>query len=196
MKALIIITGIGESAYGIDCLKKTGVYPLAAEYYDCIKEIDYQPILDRRNMCFKTLGDPIKYMLSPKSHKVREFIEAETKQLLRNSDEVDLLTHSLGGWISEELHIKVHNWYSLASAVGWFLPFGRMMIDLRIQKPNIKYDYRYWVFSEKDLVASTPPFKDKNYNINTEFIKIVSPHDMEKYVTNPIFLERFLRGKK
>ena len=190
-KVLVVVTGISAKGYGLHDLTLTGIYEHLKKKYTKIIEIDYQPILDKHAMCFKSLLDPVRYVTSSKSRKVRKYVE-ETINKLSEDYDIDLLTHSLGGWILEECKVKVNTWFNLASAVGWFLPIGRSIINVRISNPNIEFNKRYWVYSEKDLVSCSPPINHSRFSRSTEFIKINSPHDLSKYLVNNIVISRLL----
>ncbi len=185
MRALVLITGIAEKDYGMSTVRKHKYYKTLRVIYDEIVEIPYQLILDKHALAFKTTLDPARMVLTRKGRKVVEYVENRLHRLHRLGFDIDIMSHSLGSWITLKCNVKVKNLILLAPPPGWATPFLRLVVKMNVGTPRIRAATMLWLYSKKDPVSKCPPKESKKYNVGRDnyWIETGTSHNMKRYLS-------------
>jgi len=170
-KALILISGIAEHAYGHEQFLASIEGEDFAKGFDLVENYDYQPALDAWTLPGKVSRvymDPVRLRLNlHKSQKVRKGLEDKVKSLKNGGYEVTLVCHSLGCWVAAMSKVEVENVYFFGSPIGWATPVLRSIVRNQIDKlffpiplhvANLFVNY----YSINDIVGNIPTAFKRN----------------------------------
>lgn len=186
-RCLVFISGIAEKAYGKDTLVKCKEFKQKINKIygqEHIKEIHYQPIMDKFAFLGKSLLDPVRLLFSPTGWAAEKFVQKELQKLTSQYDEVDVITHSQGSWMVMKSNVKIRRCYNIANPIGWFAPLARWLVQLNIGKPKLVVDELFYIYSTSDLVSKRPPKIEKKWTCRAEKVTVINTetvHDLDKY---------------
>jgi len=180
---LVLITGIGEAAYGFKSLRESVMWKHIEARYSDVVEIRYQPIMDKYAVVGKSLLDPLRLMFTPQGWEAEEHIRKRLHQIRGTYNEVDVLTHSLASWMIYKMDVRFENMYVVASPIGWCTAVSRWAVRVNIGTPKVSCKKLIYLYSKKDPVSMFPTrigkylVGDKNHTFETG-----TSHNLDEYL--------------
>lgn len=189
-RCLVLLSGVSEEAYlkaNLEANKP--LYEQMVKLYgeDNIFNIDYQPILDRHALFFKSILDPIRYALTPNGWIAEEFIEEFLNDLELHYREIDVISHSMGSWLIYKCDAKINKLINLANPIGFFTFFARTAVRMNLHIPRINTEELFYIYSKKDLICKNKPRKIEGTKWDAkaskvEVIETGTGHDAREYL--------------
>ena len=183
MRTLVLVSGISDHSYMREELKKSKLYDELSQTYNNIIDVDYQHIMDKYAICFKSLGDPLRLMFTPFGHDAQKHVERSLQTLKMFHGKIDVMSHSQGSWMTMRCNVDVNNYYCIASPIGFAGVIGRTAVQLNIGSPKIRAKRFYNIFSSKDFVSSHMP-RDLRWDVGnsvTRYIDTGTSHSLVEY---------------
>lgn len=183
MRTLVLVGGISDHSYMKDQIKESNLSKEIECYYPNIIEIDYQHILDKYAVCFKSLGDPLRLMLTPFGREAQTYVEKSLQMIQHKYTHIDLMSHSQGSWMTMKCNVEVKNYFCIANPIGFSGIIGRTAVHLNIGKPKIRAKRFYNIFSSKDLVSCFQP-RDQKWDVGkavSKYIDTETGHGLKDY---------------
>ena len=191
MRGLVLLGGISDHEYMREQVAsvKSVHKNLIDKYGAChIHTIDYQPLMDKHAILFKSLLDPARLVLNPNGWRAQAYVEGELKRLCKIYDQVDVISHSLGNWLVSKCNVKLNNLYMIANPIGFCTLIGRNIVRLDIGTPKVTCNSLFYAYSKQDLVSCKPPeiTKSNRWGLKSNYLEVIETgthHDVTKYLT-------------
>lgn len=182
-RTLILVGGISDHAYMKEAIQKTNLWGNLCELYTDIIEIDYQKVMDRHALLFKSLLDPVRLLMSPDGWAAERYMNKVLTEVISHKVKVDLMSHSQGSWMTMKMPIKVENYFCVANPIGFKGFIGRKTVQMNISVPKIISKRHYMVYSNNDLISCDIPFNKKLWGTGkiVEYLETGTKHDMVEY---------------